>query len=139
MKAEIWDPWKEFGELQRRVDRLLNTFFRRVSQTEASRQIAFSPIVDVYESKREMVVRAAVPGAIQDDIDVAIEGRDLVIRGERDAPADARHGGYCHREWRYGMFERKVELPRAVNSKRVHATYVNGVLEVRLPLRHVRA
>ena len=134
MQVEIWDPWKEFNEVQRHVQDAFNSFFSRVSRAEAPHHIAFSPLVDVYEAEKDLVIRTSISGAIQDDIDVTIEGNELTIRGVRDAPADSRHGGYYHREWRYGMFERRVALPRPVEADRVHATYTSGVLEIRLPL-----
>lgn len=135
MKARPWDPWKEFAQIQKQADEMFNRFFARFrEQASPLRRIAFSPPVDMYEASGELVVRAALPGTIQDDVDVTIEGQELTIRGEREAPADPAPGSFYQQEWRYGVFERTLQLPRSVDREQVRATLSDGVLEVRLKL-----
>ena len=132
MALERWDPWEELTTLHQEVDRLFGNFFNRVSQTRAARDIKFAPPVDVYETETEIVVRVALPGVIEEDIDVELKGETLIIRGECDCPLDAKEGGYHHQEWRYGRFERTVVLPTKVQDNAIKATLTNGVLEIRV-------
>jgi len=133
MKIERWDPWKELATLHQEVNQLFDNFWGRVSQTQAARSIKFAPPVDVYETETEIVIRVALPGVIEEDIDVELKGETLIIRGECDCPLDVKAGGYYHQEWRYGQFERAVILPTKVQDKAIKAVLTNGVLEIRAP------
>ena len=133
MEIERWDPWKELATLHQEVNQLFDNFWGRVSQTQAARSIKFAPPVDVYETETEIVIRVALPGVIEEDIDVELKGETLIIRGECDCPLDAKAGGYYHQEWRYGQFERAVILPTKVQDKEIKAVLTNGVLEIRAP------
>lgn len=55
----------------------------------------------------------------------------LTIRGERRD--EQRTKG--HHEFHYGALTRSVRLPRDVDPDAVHATYTDGVLEVKVPTR----
>jgi len=102
-------------------------------QTQTARSIKFAPPVDIYETEAEIVVRVALPGVIEEDIDVELKGETLIIRGECDCPLDARKGGYYHQECRYGQFERAIVLPTKVQEDKIKAVLTNGVLEIRAP------
>jgi HSP20 family protein len=132
MEIERWDPWKELTMLHQEVNNLFDKFFNRVSQTQAARSIKFAPPLDIYETETEIVVRVALPGVIEEDIDVELKGETLIIRGECDCPLDAKKGGYYHQEWRYGQFERTIILPTKVQDKAIKAALTNGVLEIRV-------
>ena len=57
----------------------------------------------------------------------------LTIKGERKANHDSTGKEYFVREVTYGAFQRSVTLPEGVDVAQVEATYVNGMLEVRVP------
>jgi HSP20 family protein len=75
--------------------------------------------------------------AAVDPADVALEirGRQLVIAGER-RPAEAEAGGrlYQQIEIEHGPFRRVVELGADVVADKASASYVDGVLQVEIPL-----
>ncbi|MFQ6039492.1 MAG: Hsp20/alpha crystallin family protein [Candidatus Poribacteria bacterium] len=133
MEIERWDPWRELAALHQEVNSLFDRFFNRVSQRQTARSINFAPPVDIYETEAEIVVRVALPGVIEEDIDVELKGDTLIVRGECDCPLDAKEGGYYHQEWRYGQFERTIILPTKVQDDEIKATLTNGVLEIRAP------
>ena len=81
MTLEKWDPWQEFSTLQQSVNELFNEFFTRFITTK---EIAFTPQVNMYETEKEIILHVALPGTLQEDIDVSLEKDDvLFIRGER--------------------------------------------------------
>ena len=95
----------------------------------------FRPEADAYfeEDTREIVVRFALPGLAMDDIELLVDRRELVVRGERSFPT--REGRvYQQVEMDYGAFERRVRLMIDVDPDVTTATYEAGVLEVRLTL-----
>jgi HSP20 family protein len=95
----------------------------------------FRPPADAYfeESSREIVVRFELPGMTLDAIELLVDRRELVVRGERAFPT--REGRvYQQVEMDYGPFERRVRLMVDVDPDVTTATYEAGVLEVRLTL-----
>lgn len=95
----------------------------------------FRPAADAYfeEGSREIVVRFELPGMTLDDIELLVDRRELVVRGERGF--STREGRvYQQVEMDYGPFERRVRLMVDVEPEVTTATYEAGVLEVRLTL-----
>jgi HSP20 family protein len=94
---------------------------------------ALHMLLDVYETRDSMVVRASMAGVRPEDIDVTVTGDTLTIRGELPDQAPAGVVRYHHREHRPGALARSVTLPLDVQSARVEATFENGVLTLTLP------
>jgi HSP20 family protein len=91
--------------------------------------------VEEYTDKGDLVVRAEMPG-IDPDKDVQIELRDhtLEIRAERKHEEEKAEKGVRRSEFRYGSFFRVLRMPENAKESDVHATYEDGILEVRVPL-----
>jgi len=110
------------------MDQILDTFFGR-----APAEVAWSPAVDVYETKDDIVVKAELPGVKPEDVEVSIVGDTLTLKGERRKEAEVREEGYYRIERSYGAFQRSLTLPSVVNAEKVKATYKDGLLEIKLP------
>jgi len=95
----------------------------------------FRPAADAFfhEQTREIVVRFELPGMERDDIELLVERREIVVRGERRFPSGEGRV-YQQVEMDYGPFERRVRLMVDVEPDSTTATYEAGVLEVRLTL-----
>jgi len=91
------------------------------------------PVVDVYESNGELVVKAELPGMKREDIDVSYRDGMLTIQGERKEEKEVKEGNYHRRESAYGAFKRVIQLPYEVKAEDAKATYKDGVLEIRFP------
>jgi HSP20 family protein len=106
-----------------------------ISTRSQYRGRGFKPAADAYyeEKSREIVVRFELPGMERDDIELFIDRRELVVRGERSFPTA---GGrvYQQVEMDYGPFERHVRLMVDVEPDSSSAVYEAGILEVRLTL-----
>ena len=61
-----------------------------------------------------------------------VDGR-LTIKGQRHREKESKEGGLHRVERAYGTFARTFDLPAAVNTEAVAATYKDGVLEVTVP------
>lgn len=103
------------------------------------------PAVNVRESGDAITVEAEVPGLDATDVDIAVTGEELVLKGARPdghgaaAPRDGSGNGanakvtWHRRERGTGTFERRIPLPVPVDASRVEARLVNGVLTVTCP------
>ncbi len=106
-----------------------------VATRQQYRGRGFRPAADAYfeEDTREIVVRFDLAGMAMSDIELLVDRRELIVRGERSFPT--REGRvYQQVEMDYGPFERRVRLMVDVDPEVTTATYEAGVLEVRLTL-----
>jgi HSP20 family protein len=88
------------------------------------------PSVESFVRNGELILRADLPGIDPKEVELAIEGHRLVLRGERKAKEERKDKDYLYREVSYGRFERTVDLPEGVDPETIKAAYHDGVLEV---------
>lgn len=92
------------------------------------------PAADVYREGEDLVARLDLPGVDPAaDITVEVEGRKLVVRGERKDQRSEESEGRRISEVRFGSFRRTVTLPKTVDGDAVTASYDAGVLTVTVP------
>jgi len=84
------------------------------------------PPVDIFSTDSEMVVLADMPGVAKADLDVTLEGDELVI----EAPAAGRADEESGLPWGY---YRRFKLRTPFERDRILARLEAGVLEIRLP------
>ncbi len=71
-----------------------------------------------------------VPGVAQEDLEIAVQGRELVVAGHRDSEP---HGELVFSERPRGPFQRTVTLPGDVDPEHTTAQLVAGLLILRFP------
>ena len=89
------------------------------------------PPTDVYETDDCVVVKVEIAGMQDEDFQLSLDGKRLIISGIRRDPASKL--GYQQMEILYGHFETDVHLARAINEEKIEATYQNGFLVVHMP------
>ncbi len=89
------------------------------------------PPTDVYETEAAIVVRVEVAGMKEEDFNIELDGRYLLVRGARPDIPERR--AYHQMEIRFGEFGVEVELPAAILTERVEAVYQDGFLRITLP------
>ena len=90
----------------------------------------FTPPVDVYESKDDLLLVADIPGVRRDDVRIDVERNELVIEARR---APESHGTAVGRERRIASFKRTFLLPQSIDVSAIVAELSQGVLTLRLP------
>jgi HSP20 family protein len=128
-RSRRWDPFSVLTEMGSELERLLGGTQRGVVPATA----VWIPRVDVYEQDGAIMVEAELPGVKKEDIEVAIEDGELVIRGERKSERRTEEQGYYRMERSYGRFYRRLPLPDDVNPDQIEARFDNGVLNLRIP------
>ncbi len=93
----------------------------------------FSPSVDIFEDKDDVVVKAEIPGIKKEDLDVKLEEDTITISGEKKTEEKVEKKDYYRLERSYGSFSRSFSLPTDVQTDKAKATFKDGVLEVRVP------
>jgi HSP20 family protein len=93
----------------------------------------WSPALDVYDQKDNVVVRAELPGMKKEDIEVSLHDNALSISGERRHEETHKDAEMCRSERFFGRFQRSITLPTLVAADKIKAQYKDGILTVTLP------
>jgi HSP20 family protein len=128
-----YDPFREMRSLQDEVNRLFASSFNR-GDNELMRG-AWSPSVDIWENKDQIVLEAELPGMRSDDVNISIENNVLTIHGERKFEKKDEGDNFHRVERSYGSFTRSFTLPPTVSSENANAEFENGVLRLTLAKR----
>lgn len=162
MRRRDFDPWDDFrywnNEMRRymkRVMRDFEDFFPEFEENELpyypksgeSRDLmdyypkmGFDrfpriPKYDLWESDKELVLEAELPGVDKKDIKVKIDEDQVQISAEVNAEIkkEDKKRGFAHFERNYAGFYRVIPLPKRVDPDKSKAKYENGVLRITMP------
>ncbi|RJP27384.1 MAG: Hsp20/alpha crystallin family protein [Candidatus Omnitrophota bacterium] len=129
-----WDPFRDLEVIQNEMNRMFNSSLVRWGDRDVGLlEGAWSPAIDIYDSKDNIMVKADIPGMKKDEIEVSVHGDTLIIKGEKKQEKEVKEKDYVRTERFYGSFNRAISLPAAVDASKVNASYKNGVLELVLP------
>ncbi len=99
---------------------------------EATRgDVYFTPQVDIYETDKELVLLADLPGVRPEDVDLRFERGELVLHG-RVRPRHPETGRLAG-EYDVGDFYRVFNVHESIDAGKISAEMKNGVLTVHLP------
>ena len=132
---DAWDPLKDLVQVQQRMNTLFESALTRTDFDTGLGFDAWEPIADVHAAKDTLFLTMELPGFAQSEIDLKVDGDDLVVEGERRMDVDGHHGQFHRVERAHGKFSRRFHLPSRFNRDRIEATYRDGVLQISLPAR----
>src|SRR5215470_18012792 len=133
MSISRWDPFRDLGLLQDRMNRLFDDAGRGWRNDELVATTSWSPSVDIFETEGEIVVKAELPGMDRKDIILHLESNVLTLRGERKFEKETKDENYHRIERSYGNFSRSFSIPATVDEEQIRADYKDGVLKIVLP------
>jgi HSP20 family protein len=121
---EKWDPFS----LRERINKLFE-----VSQASKGMMDSptWMPVVDIYETPEEFVVKAELPEVTESNLNIMVEGNVLRISGERKFNCEGR--SYYQVERAYGTFSRSFHLPSDTDQDNIRAVLNDGILKIVLP------
>jgi HSP20 family protein len=128
------DPFANFERMRREIDELFGDVFGAAT-LGPNRRTGFTPAVDVSyaDDPPRAIVTAALPGIRIADLALEVQGRQLVIAGQR-RPAESEGRVYQQIEIEHGPFRRVIGLGAEVDPERTRASYDEGLLLIELPL-----
>jgi HSP20 family protein len=94
----------------------------------------WSPQVEVFQRKNQLVVRADLPGIKKEDVKIEIKDNLLAIYGERKQESEEKGEGFYRSELSYGNFYREIPLPKGAKTDNAKASFKDGVLEVAIEI-----
>jgi HSP20 family protein len=79
-------------------------------------------------------LRFVLPGVSAGDLDVTVQGNQLILKGERKIPEGFGKEGAVHFRLPYGQFQRILDLPHGLETDKMEAHLHDGVLDLRIPV-----
>lgn len=127
-------PWSIFDELEP----VSGAFSRAGSKGREAGSHAWSsrcsyPLVNVWQSGDDLIIDAELPGVEPDDVDISVNGAELLISGKTSQQYATGDESFLRRERAAGSFARRLRLPFKIEFGAVKASYKNGLLRVHLP------
>jgi HSP20 family protein len=112
MAPHDWDflIWHRANDLLQQAERIHRNFLQIAAGTHFRASHGWEPPVNVVETDESLWVISALPGVATDRMDVRLEGRELVIVGERPLPKCCDEGEIKIWEIPLGRFERRLRL-----------------------------
>ena len=122
-----YSPFKEIEMMEKEINKMFNDLFRSFDRSYEY------PLMDIIDSKDNLVVYVEIPGVNKDDIKVKIHNDVLTISGERKEPELPEKANCLIREREFGKFMRSIRLPYPIEVSKVSAEYKDGILKIILP------
>jgi HSP20 family protein len=116
-----------FSRFQSAFGRLPRSYAGNESNPE------WAPSVDISESQKEYLIRAALPAVKKEDVEIVVEDGMLTVRGERCQEEEQKDEKFHKVETYYGNFSRSFALPEAINTTEISADSKDGVLTIHVP------
>jgi HSP20 family protein len=120
--------WNDFDQLRREMLRLIET----PPAAGVSGAGVFPPL-NVTQDSENFYVRAEIPGVKASELLISAVKNRLTIGGKREIPQEHERVSYHRRERAEGSFNRSLTLPAELDTERVEARYVDGILTLTLP------
>jgi HSP20 family protein len=133
MDVVRWEPFNGVDRIQSRINEFFDEAFGRSRAYPTSAARAWSPAVDILESRDAYLIRAEVPGMKKEDISLEFRDGAVTLSGERKFDEPAAGVEYHRSERVAGKFLRSFYLPQTIKQEDMRATYRDGILEIHVP------
>lgn len=121
-----WTPvFPEFEDMDKMFESMLPAV--------RTQQFGFTPAVDMYEDKDNIVVETQLGGIDPAKVDISIENNVLTIKGESEKKSEVEEKNYYRKEIRRGAFYRSIQLPSKVDGDQASALSEGGLLKITIP------
>lgn len=94
---------------------------------------SFTPALDVYQDKDNVIVETPLAGIDPEKVDITVENDVLTISGRTEEKKEVKREDYYRKEVREGSFSRSVILPMSVKADMAEATSDKGMLKITIP------
>ena len=132
-----FNPFEEIQKMQKEMDAIFERFHQKMMKEDMFRKFTFSfpstPAMDLVDKGDSYVLKADIPGAEKNKIDIKVEDRVLKIEVEISEDKKEEGKDYLKRERFVSSYMRMVTLPEDANAKKFESEYKDGVLRITIP------
>ncbi|MFW9992521.1 MAG: Hsp20/alpha crystallin family protein [Candidatus Odinarchaeota archaeon] len=127
MAIQIWRPFEELINFGDEFDRLFDIFGygKRI----------ISPLTDISETDKEIIVRSDLPGVKKDEIVVEATADHVIIKSEFKEEKEKKNdsGKVLYKERHVREFFRKIAFSTPVDPNKAKTSLKDGILTIRFP------
>jgi len=102
-----------------------------LTPAEVTRNVTYTPRVDILETEDELLLFADLPGAKEENVDIRFENGELTLHARRPL-TDVGQGQWLW-ENQTGDFFRAFRISEEVDASKIWAELKHGVLTLHLP------
>jgi HSP20 family protein len=135
------DIRQTLDQFRRSVDQMFENFYgypaERTAGSSANSERSgaqwnFSPVLETGWDEHALHLRAVLPGVKEGDVNVSLQGNQLVLTGERKQPEGFSKNAFT--QLTYGKFYTSVALPTGLDSEKITCRLHDGVLDIDIPV-----
>ena len=93
------------------------------------------PSANIIEKPEGFELEIAAPGLKKEDFNINLENSILTISSELRDEKNEEGKNYTRKEFYYGSFSRSFTLPESIDTDKIKADYIHGILKIDLPKR----
>lgn len=132
-----FNPFEEMRKMQKEMDSLFERFHQKMMKEDMFSKFTFSfpstPAMDLVEKEDNYVLKADIPGAEKDKIDITVKDGVLKIEAEISKDKKEEGKGYLKQERFVSSYMRMITLPEDANAEKFEREYEDGVLKITIP------
>jgi HSP20 family protein len=128
---QLWNAFRGMENFSRDFDEVFDRFLGHRRRGE--KEVQLEPAIESYVEDDKLVVRADLPGIDPKNVEIAVTGDLLTIKGSREQEREEKDRNFVVKEVSYGSFERSITLPPGVKAEDLKTSYKDGVLELTVP------
>ncbi|NMA67614.1 MAG: Hsp20/alpha crystallin family protein [Clostridiaceae bacterium] len=122
-------PWNPFREM----DNIMNDMSSFLERLPFDFGRLTGPRIDVYQTEKDVVIKAEIPGVSKEDLNVFIDENSIRLSGQTKRDEEFKDDNIYRSERYYGSFSRTIPLPVEVKSDKANADYKDGILKITVP------
>ena len=131
MKLTRWNPNRSLYDFRSEMDRLFDNWVGEIGGMQLAE--SWVPAADLKETEDGFAIHLDLPGVVRKDVKVSVHDDVVTIRGQRNKEKTEERNNWHRTERVHGSFERSFRLGTPLDSTKVKAEYVNGVLTIVVP------
>ena len=128
MMQRFSDPFTAMLALQRALESRRESEWMRSGTAGRG---AYPPI-NIFQQKEDFVAIIELPGIAKDNLQIQAKENTIRISGEKTVGYDERASAH-RRERVFGVFDRTISLPVAIDPDAIRAEYRDGILVLFIP------
>lgn len=132
-----FNPFEEMQKMQKEMDSIFRRFHQKMMKDDMYSKFTFSfpstPAMDLADKGDNYILKADIPGAEKDKINITVEDNVLKIEAETTKDKKEKGKGYLKQERFASSYMRMITLPEDANAEKFESEYKNGVLKITIP------
>jgi HSP20 family protein len=91
------------------------------------------PAVNIKDNDKDFELELVVPGRKKEDFNIEIDNNLLTISSELKTEDEVSEDNYTRKEFAFSSFRRTFTLPETIDTDKIKADYLDGILKFTLP------